>query len=243
MNTSRNKNSNLGPDHNDMRELENLYATSEFNFLENKVKKLINKYPENTNLQNILGYTLRAQWKLNESIKVFKKIIKTKPDYYFAYNNIGNVLKDLCRLDEAQTYYQKCIEINSKHITAYIGLGQILLDLNKLDESAAVFKQALKIEPNSGQLHRHLSQVIKYEHSNSHLRDMENIILNSNATHNQQMHLSFALGKAYEDIKSYEKAFSYWKRGNFLKKEEIKYSSDYQTRLVQLVKEKVQNKK
>ena len=67
MNTSRNKNSNLGPDHNDMRELENLYATSEFNFLENKVKKLINKYPENTNLQNILGYTLRAQWKLNES--------------------------------------------------------------------------------------------------------------------------------------------------------------------------------
>ena len=66
---------------------------------------------------------------------------------------------------------------------------------------------------------------------------MENIILNSNATHNQQMHLSFALGKAYEDIKSYEKAFSYWKRGNFLKKEEIKYSSDYQTRLVQLVKQ------
>ena len=237
MNTSRNKNSNLGPDHHNMRELENLYATSQFNFLENKVKQLINKYPENTNLQNILGYTLRAQWKLNEAIEVFEKIIKTQPDHYFAYNSIGNVLKDLCRLDEAQAYYQKCIEINSKHINAYIGLGQILLDLNKLNESAAVFKQALKIEPNSGQLHRHLSQVIKYEQTNSHLRDMENIILNSNATHNQQMHLSFALGKAYEDIKSYEKAFSYWKRGNFLKKKEIKYSTDYQTRLVQLVKE------
>ena len=55
MNTLRNKNSNIGPNHHNMRELENLYATSQFNFLENKVKQLINKYPENTNLQNILG--------------------------------------------------------------------------------------------------------------------------------------------------------------------------------------------
>ena len=237
MNTSQNKNSNLGPSHSDMRELENLHATSQFNSLENKVRQLINKYPKNINLQNILGYALRGQWKLNEAIKIFEKIIKAQPDYYFAYNNMGNVLKDLCRLDEAKVYYQKCININPRHINAYIGLGQILLDFNKLSESEAVFKKALRVEPNNGQLHRHLSQVIKYEKTNSHLSDMENIISNGDATHNQQMHLSFALGKAYEDMKSYDKAFSYWKKGNFLKKKEIQYSTEYQARLVQVIKE------
>ena len=236
MNASRNKKLNLGPNHQDMKVLEKLYATSQFNSLENKVKQLINKYPENINLQNILGYALRGQWKSNEAIKIFEKIIKKRPDYYFAYNNMGNVLKDLCRLDEAQVYYQKCIEINSKHINAYIGLGQTLLDLNRLDESANVFKQALKVEPNNGQLHRHLSQVIKYEQKNSHLREMEKIISNSNVTNDQEMHLSFALGKAYEDMESYEKAFTYWKKGNFLKKKEIQYSIERQTKLVQVIK-------
>ena len=109
MNTSQHKNSSLGPSHSDMRELENLHATSQFNSLENRVRQLVNKYPENTNLQNILGYAFRGQWKLNEAVKIFEKIIKTQPDYYFAYNNMGNVLKDLCRLDEAKVYYQKCI--------------------------------------------------------------------------------------------------------------------------------------
>ena len=44
MNISQNKSSDVDPNHQDMRELENLYATSQFNFLENKVKQLINKF-------------------------------------------------------------------------------------------------------------------------------------------------------------------------------------------------------
>ena len=66
MNTSQNKNLKIGPNHKEMNELENLYVTSQFNSLENKVKEIINKYPENINLQNILGYSLRGQWKSKE---------------------------------------------------------------------------------------------------------------------------------------------------------------------------------
>ena len=46
MNTSQHKNSSLGLSHSDMRELENLHATSQFNSLENRVRQLVNKYPE-----------------------------------------------------------------------------------------------------------------------------------------------------------------------------------------------------
>ena len=177
MNISQNKNSDLLPSQQDMKEIENLHKLRQFNHLENKARKLLNKYTKNINLQNILGYALSSQWKLIDAIEIFEKIIKIQPDFYFAYNNIANVLKNLSRLDEAKTYYQKCIKINPKYIDAYIGLGNILLDLNKLDESAVVFEQALKLEPNNAQLHRHLSQVIKYEQTNSHVRDMKKIIM------------------------------------------------------------------
>jgi hypothetical protein len=70
---------------------------------------------------------------------------------------------------------------------------------------------------------------------------MEKIIFNDKATHNQQMHLSFALGKAYEDMKSYDKAFLHWKKGNLLKREQIVYSTKYQTRRVKVIKENFTN--
>ena len=37
--------------------------------------------------------------------------------------------------------------------------------------------------------------------------------------------LYFALGKAFDDIGDYKKSFYYYKKGNFLKRSIIKYSS------------------
>ena len=239
--TPTNENVDINPSQQDMRELQYLYNSNEFYILENKARGLLKKYNKSVELQNILGFALSSQRKLIDATKIFEKIIKTQPDFYFAYNNMGNVLKDLCKLDEAKIYYQKCIKINPNYIEAYIGLGKIFLDLNKLDKSAAVFKQALKLKPENGELHRRLSQVVKYEQTSSHVKDMEKIISSGNATHNQQMHLSFALGKAYEDMKSYDKAFLHWKKGNFLKRKQIKYSTKYQARLVKTIKENFTN--
>ena len=239
--TPTNENVDLNPSQQDMRELQYLYNSNEFYILENKARGLLKKYNKSIELQNILGFALSSQRKLIDATKIFEKIIKTQPDFYFAYNNMGNVLKDLCRLDEAKIYYQKCIKINPNYIEAYIGLGKIFLDLNKLDKSAAVFKQALKLKPENGELHRRLSQVVKYEQTSSHVKDMEKIISSGDVTHTQQMHLSFALGKAYEDMKSYDKAFLHWKKGNFLKRKEIKYSTKYQARLVKIIKENFTN--
>jgi len=239
--TPTNENVDLNPSQQDMRELQYLYNSNEFYILENKARGLLKKYNKSVELQNILGFALSSQRKLIDATKIFEKIIKTQPDFYFAYNNMGNVLKDLCKLDEAKIYYQKCIKINPNYIEAYIGLGKIFLDLNKLDKSAAVFKQALKLKPENGELHRRLSQVVKYEQTSSHVKDMEKIISSGDVTHTQQMHLSFALGKAYEDMKSYDKAFLHWKKGNFLKRKEIKYSTKYQARLVKIVKENFTN--
>ena len=239
--TPTNENVDINPSQQDMRELQYLYNSNEFYILENKARGLLKKYKKSVDLQNILGFALSSQGKLIDATKIFEKIIKTQPDFYFAYNNMGNVLKDLCKLDEAKIYYQKCIKINPNYIEAYIGLGKIFLDLNKLDKSAAVFKQALKLKPENGELHRRLSQVVKYEQTSSHVKDMEKIISSGDATHNQQMHLSFALGKAYEDMKSYDKAFLHWKKGNFLKRKQIKYSTKYQARLVKTIKENFTN--
>ena len=48
-------NSSSEPSQQDMNELENLYKSSQFNTLENKVEELLKKHSKNVNLYNILG--------------------------------------------------------------------------------------------------------------------------------------------------------------------------------------------
>jgi tetratricopeptide (TPR) repeat protein len=236
MDIPQNKNLNVNPSQQEMSNLERLANSYNFNALEKKTNQLIERFPQNNNLQNILGYALKGQWKYTEALKVFEKIIENNPNFYFAYNNAGNILKELCRLDEAKDLYKKSIKINPKFIDSYINLGQIFLDLNQLSEASAVFNEGLKLEPKQATLHRYLSQVTKYNEKNLHLKNMEKIILDENLTDDKQMHLCFALGKAYEDIKYYDKAFSYWKKGNSLKKSTLKYSVNDQKKLIQSVK-------
>ena len=57
---------------------------------------------------------------------------------------------------------------------------------------------------------------------------MEQIILSENTSEDQKMHLHFALGKAYEDIKLYDEAFDCWKKGNIIIRKKINYSTQKQ---------------
>jgi len=220
----------------DMNELKNLYDSKQFNILEKKTKELITKYSNNVNLQNILGVALQAQGKIKESIDTFQKTVNLKPNFYVGYYNLGNAFKQMLSLKEAKICYEKCLKINPKYIEGYIGLGLILLDLNEINESSIVFKKAIKLNPKNTQLHRYLSTVTKYSKNDPHIKDMENSFSESSISDENKINLSFALGKAYEDIKLYDKAFSYWKIGNSLKRKKVIYSTQNQEKSIEKLK-------
>ena len=132
--------------------------------------------------------------------------------------------------------YEKCIKINSNYLEAYIGLGRILLDLMNLTESKKTFEKALKISPENTELHRYISMVTEYEKDSNHIKDMEKIFSKKNINQKQQIHLSFALGKAYEDTKQFSQAFSYWQKGNDLQRKLTNYSTDHQLKLLKAIK-------
>jgi len=224
-------------DPQEMKNLENLYNSKQFNVLENRIQKLLEKYPENANLQNILGVVLQRLGKFKFSIDAFKKAIYLNPKLYLSYFNLGNVFKLTLSLYEAEKFYKKCINIKPDYIDAYVGLGLILLDLNKIDESISIFKQAIKLEPKNPILHRHLSEIKKYSEKDPHIEEMEKIISDVDSTFDQQVHLSFALGKAYEDIKLYDKAFKYWEQGNILKRKKINYSAKDEENFLGILKD------
>ena len=80
------------PSQNEMAELEKLFNLNELNSLEEKAKKLVNKYSKVANLYNILGVVLQKKMKFDEAIINFRKAIGIQPNFYLAYNHFSILL-------------------------------------------------------------------------------------------------------------------------------------------------------
>ena len=72
------------------------------------------------------------------------------------------------------------------------------------------FYEVIKINPSYTNSHRTLSRIINYTDDEKHFHEMKKIYkqIDINDTENKT-NITFALGKAYEDIRDFDKSFKF----------------------------------
>ena len=73
----------------------NYFKTKKYNAAKDKLNKLIEKFPDNHSLYNLLGAVLIGQKKFDEAVVSLKKSIQVNPIYAQGYNNLSIVKDDL----------------------------------------------------------------------------------------------------------------------------------------------------
>ena len=111
----KNKKSPNTPSNEDMAELESFYKKDELDSLISKARELIDKFPTNADLYNILGVGLQKKDLHDESILNFENAIRYRHDFDHAHNNLGNVKKAQGKLNEAAQSYKKATIINPNY--------------------------------------------------------------------------------------------------------------------------------
>ena len=128
--------------------LVDLYNSQKFGECEIEIRKLIKKYTNDEKLFDMLGLTLSAQKKYNESVKCFNQATTIKANYYEAHNNLGNVLLKLGKKQEAINCYLKVIEIKPDSEHGYFNLGNTLELMGQHQEAVSHYHKTIEINPN-----------------------------------------------------------------------------------------------
>ena len=190
----------------------------------NFYNKALKIKPDFAIVHNNLGNLMIHVGKKHEAKKCFIKAIELEPKFALAHNNLGNFYKDLNKFDEAIKCFKKAIECEPQLFATYNNLGVAFQSIGNFKDAKKSFREALKINPKFYIAHRHISVTTKYTNGDPHIKEMEKLIAETGVTKDQKMNLSFGLGKAYEDIKDYNKAFEYFANGNQIKRENYQYS-------------------
>jgi tetratricopeptide (TPR) repeat protein len=179
--------------------------------------------PDNPNTLNNLGNALRSQDRPEDALESYRRAVELKPDFTFAHNNVGNVLRDLDRDDEAEASYRKALEISPDYPDAYYNLGTLLREQGRMEDSEASLRQAIKLKPDYGDAHRHLALTIRAKPGHPDIRRMQNLYADPAVANEERMYIAFGLGKLFDELGDYDKAFAYFAEGNKIKRSTFVY--------------------
>tara|TARA_B110000438_G_scaffold156404_1_gene150020 strand:+ start:330 stop:1886 length:1557 start_codon:yes stop_codon:yes gene_type:complete len=183
--------------------------------------------PNNALIYNNLATAYKAKKIFSKSENYYKKSISINSKLPEAHNNLGNLYIQLNKPNEAIDSFTKSIKANSKFYVAHYNLGILYKSIGKFKSSCKHLSEATNLYERFYSAHRAYSQIYKYKKYNDrHIQTMIKLYNEKNINIIGKAEIAFALGKAFDDIKKFDKAFLYFKEGNNLRRNEVDFSID-----------------
>ena len=184
--------------------------------------------PNFSRIYNNIGFLLFKE-KTKENIKkaefFYKKAISLDKNLPEAHNNLGSLYDFTDKFEDAIECYKNAIKINPNFSYAHHNLGTTYVSLGNFNEAKIHFNESIKLNPNFIDTHQSLSRITKYTKDNEHFKQLKKIYENININDNdKKTTIGFALGKAYEDINDFKKAFFHYNEANTIKRKKINFS-------------------
>lgn len=124
----------------------------EIDILEQDLRVIIEREPDNAQALNALGYTLADRTtRYAEARDLIARALELSPNDFYILDSMGWVLYRLGELDEAVDYLRRALELrNDPEVAAH--LGEVLWVQGQRDEARTVWESALRDTPNDKKL-------------------------------------------------------------------------------------------
>ena len=128
--------------------------------------------------------------------------------------------------DTALKTFDSILKILPEEPATLTSRGNALKTQGKKEEAIDSYRRAIKKYPAHGEAYYSLANLKLFTFTDTEIAAMESQEQNPGVSHMARIYLDFALGKAYEDMGDYDKAFSYYERGNSFKRSQSRFISE-----------------
>lgn len=183
-----------------------------------------------------LSRTYKEKEALDDARSIVDRLLTLTPHKAEAHALSGDLYSKLGAYPQAQAAYQQALALDPDLISAHLGLGQLELELGHLPLAQASFRQAMQIDPKEVAPHVLMAQASKVRAGDDTLRRLEAEAEQlASLPPNRAIALHFALGKVYDDLEDYDRAFGHFAAGCQLKRARIQYDPVKQDQATQAI--------
>lgn len=181
-------------------------------------------YPE---AQLGLARVFKEQNQLTEALAAVKRALTLNPDKPESHCLLGDIHLRQGDYEGSRSAYLKALSLNAELVTAHIGLGQLQMEQGELKGAEESFAKAIQLGPEELGAYLCMAQVKKINAGDPTLIRLESEMANiEQLPPTKALALHFSLGKAYDDLKDYDRAFPHFLAGCRIKRGMIEYNPD-----------------
>jgi tetratricopeptide (TPR) repeat protein len=141
-------------------------------------------------------------------------------DYRAVYAASCQALGDY---DEAIRMYRALAEQTPEAADLHLSIGHALKTQGRQKEAIEAYWSAARVRPDFGDAYWSLANLKTYRFAENDIARMRAREADAGIATTDRYHLCFALGKALEDCGEFSESFTYYARGNALKRAEVAY--------------------
>jgi tetratricopeptide (TPR) repeat protein len=189
--------------------------------------------PDNAEAHSNLGSVLRWKGQFPEAEASLRRALKLKPDYVDARNLLALTLAASGRMHDAKAQFEKVLKNAPRHTEALLGLAQVATIEGRFDDAEALFKRTMQIEANKPGAWAGLVGLRRMSSADGAWLTRAEEIAAGGIPNAEEASMRFAIGKYYDDVGDFVRAFQSYRRGNELLRELAEnYQRDAHTRFV-----------
>ncbi|HTT97237.1 MAG TPA: sulfotransferase [Rhizomicrobium sp.] len=146
---------------------------------------------------------------------------------------LGQMGRDL----EALDLFEGLVREYPMHPSSWVSYGHALKSAGKQNEGVTAYRRAIELLPELGGGYWSLANLKTFRFTERDIEAMQGQLERSDLRVEARVQFYFSLGKAYEDLKQFEKSFENYQLGNALWRSTIEYDADKTHGYVEVAKE------
>lgn len=153
-----------------------------------------------------------------EAEEYLRRALRVNPKHAGARTMLGRTLAFTGRVHEARAAFRKALKIAPNESDALLGLAQIARTDGRFDEAESLNKRVLKTKPKNPIAWAALNSTRKMTAADRDWLEGAEEIADSGISLWEEAELRFAIGKYYDDVEDFSRAFENYRRANELLK-------------------------
>jgi len=208
---------------------------------ENLLARCLELSPSFATARTQYASLLNRQNRPSEALQQLAPLLAAEPNNPHYRNLRATFLVGIGEYQQAIDLYRGILAQYPNQAKVWVTLGHVQKTAGHQEEAIWAYRRGLELEPRMGEAYFSLANLKTFRFEPRDVTAMQSALVPAPppaAAVENQLHLHFALGKAYEDQRQYEASFHHYAEGNRLRRSQISYSADENSRFVQRSRER-----
>jgi tetratricopeptide (TPR) repeat protein len=174
--------------------------------------------PDDAATHRNLGNVLLDLWRVDEAETCYRKAVALDPQFAEAHDKLGVALRLMGRAAAAEASCRRALELNPNLVDALISQAQLLTDRGEFAAAEEVYRHAQSIDPESPEAWAGVAGLRKMTLNDAPWFDNAERVAATPLPPSREAKLRYAIGKYFDDVGEFERAFTSYQRANELSK-------------------------